>query len=296
MRKNFLIIVLSLFTFNSTHLLSLALKDYNYLGQTKESKSSLDDAKTPDDAHELFVALHGFQLDYKEIFDDPEAKSTESGFMYGFSAAFNTKRSNGLFGAALLQYCKMDEDYDGKRLSGEALTGKSNSSFLRLDATANYSINVEESNFFVIPYIGVSYRIWNRNIMKDVQGGYEEKYSWFTIPVGCELRYVSENYAYGIKAGIGIMIKGEIEVDFSRVQPGIPIITMTLGNKLGYNFSGYFEYFLNKSLGLRFEPYFEYYGFNKSDPTLLAGEGYIYEPESNTHNFGANLGVVFNIW
>ena len=291
--------ILLLFIFNSMILLSLDLKEYSYLSKQKKAPTQWQAFKNSDNADEFFISLHGFNFDYEEISANPVVRNTESGLMFGLSAQYNTKRSNSLFGAALLQVCKMDDDFVGELPDYNPLKGKTNTTLARLDLTCNYSVDIDNNNLFIVPYLGVSYRIWNRDIAKDASKGYKTDCQWVSIPVGFELRSNLKDFTIGFKTGVSIMVSGKADVDFSRFDSSIPSVTLTPGNKLGYNFNYYFEYTISDIVRLRFEQYFEKYGFNKSVPvTLSAGTVPItvQEPEGKTIICGANVGVVFSIW
>lgn len=286
-------VLLSIFLLCSNNAFSYDLKDYSYLSPSSKTSSISKDGYWWDKANELSIALHGFNLNYKETISSVNLENAESGLMVGATVAYNSKRIKSFFQKAFVQFCKMDEDFESSSSTTGKVTGKTNSSFFRVDFTLHYSIDLGSYDLYLIPYLGGSFRLWNREMKLTDSDNPKEITGLLSFPLGCELRTINEYYAAGISAGLNLMVKGFTETK-SAYYDGFS--NEKISNKVGYNVNIYFEYLLSRMFRLRFEPYFEHYGYEKSNLHLIDFTYQDLSADCSFNNFGANLGVVINIW
>jgi hypothetical protein len=138
-----------------------------------------------------------------------------------------------------------------------------------------------------MPFVGIGYRRWDRNILPGSLGGLFESYRWKYAWVGSKLTvYKNGSSSYVLDAGLLKPIQPKLYVDFKQAYNVEPSVFPQ--SKLGFRLQLTSNFALSRSSGLTLEPYYEYWELGRS-PTVTAGAVTLYEPASKTRNVGLNL-------
>jgi hypothetical protein len=252
---------------------------------------------------DLSFGFKTFYLDYKEnIPENPEFKSQERGFLPGLFISTTTNRVNPLYFYINFEYVKGDETYDGGKQSNDTsntitpYTGTTSSAFWQLDLGFRYRFELSE-NIYLIPYLGLSLRNWDRNIAANDPSGIEEVYTWQNVPIGIKFEFpASDRISVLLDLYSNLMYNGTINVLFSQRSYTMSDLKLNLNNLTGYGGGISLNYYMNKNITIFLNPYAEYYGFNKSNIFTQQHQNYItfiYEPSSRTYHYGTRLGATF---
>ncbi|MCX6152834.1 MAG: hypothetical protein NT007_01605 [Candidatus Kapabacteria bacterium] len=237
------------------------------------------------------VNLILFNLNYTEDVTPP-LKSTESGLIKGLNICFSTNKKFSFRVNASLHYSWAEENYDGSTQQGEPLQSKTNSSFFRLNANLFYNIVLLNGRMNFAPFIGYDIRSWDRKL--GGSGGYEEIYSWASVPIGFKSDYqINKKFNIGIIAQVNLMVNGKIKILLSQLKSTNPDIVLTLGNITAFELNLPMSFYINKMITFNFAPYYEQYGFGKSNIFNFTN-GSLWEPSSNTSFFGVKTGLAFS--
>lgn len=140
-------------------------------------------------------------------------------------------------------------------------------------------------NYPVMPYAGLGYRIWGRNIRPTASvSGLFETYHWNYTWLGAKINAYQQG-SLNLMLDIGWLRPINPMMDISgaygnpRLHPrSRDGLRMLLTSRLA----------LNDGVTLVFEPYYEYWKLGRS-PEVISGGYTLYEPASKTKNFGVNL-------
>ena len=139
----------------------------------------------------------------------------------------------------------------------------------------------------IMPFIGIGYRRWDRNILPNSLGGLFESYRWKYAWAGSKFR-LSGDTASGTVLDIGLLkpLNPELKVDFKvtyNVEP-----TVYPEGKLGLRIMSTTHLAFTRHSEMVIEPYYEFWELGRS-PDVTAGSVTLYEPASKTRNLGLNV-------
>jgi hypothetical protein len=138
-----------------------------------------------------------------------------------------------------------------------------------------------------MPFVGIGYRRWDRNILPGTLGGLFESYRWKYAWAGSKLM-VYHDAASSFTLDIGLLkpLRPELLVDFKKAYNVEPMVYPE--SKLGLRVQMNSSFAINRRSSLSLEPYYEYWELGRS-PNITAGAVTLYEPASKTRNIGLNL-------
>jgi len=233
------------------------------------------------EADPFFVGMELFYYDYKEDVPAP-LKSTE----YGFLPAVRAEYEQGFDGLPFLakylcRFAAGNTTYDGSYQDGTPVQLKTDNLFINIDAQIEYEVNTVTGDTVCL-YTGIGYSFWNRGL-----GGsspYDERYSWFHVPIGLKKDYViSPEIEIGFDAALLIMFGGRIEIDIYNTM-----VDLELGNKIGWQIRLPIKYRLDKESILRIIPWYKVSRIGRSN--VWEKDGYtVYEPASETNQVGVRI-------
>lgn len=237
----------------------------------------------------LEFGLMYYYYDYKETFAPPD-KSTESGWLPGIYLGYEYKKPSDVYTRIYGHIAGGDLTYDGTTFSGIPKSFDHSMFFFKFEGDIGYTIPID-SRFLIIPYTGYGYRYWRRGETEVIAGAQfiKEVYTWSYIPVGIKFDYAINNkWNIGASTAVHFMFGGEMKLYASEFNSSLPDVTFDLGNKPGFYLELPIRYKLANNWSILGSLWYEYSEIGKSD--VIYG---LYEPDSETHQYGFNLGVSY---
>ena len=256
-----------------------------------------------------FVELHAatgadFQVgtglmkfDYVEYDNNNVFLDAERGFIPGIIVKLN--RDNGKSYSEWvnsLYYNKIT--YDGQTQSGTPLMSVSDALIIDSHYMSGKKFGTSYGRKQSI-YVGLGYRYWFRNILPgyDNSGnpvaGILEEYSWFYGSLGYTVQFkASRTTQWSFDFRLTHMFNGKMDINFLGFK-NYDNTSVNLGNKLGARLAMPIK--INTSGDSFFvTPYYEIIDIGKSNAVRVYSGGaattsVIYEPRSETRNFGIEL-------
>ena len=248
-----------------------------------------------------------YHYDYKEDITPP-AKSKEIGWLDGLSLMFIYRGIDVISSAPvtpfyerlLFESTSAPTTYDGSiynSATGETSPHKDTTynTFLRIEGDLGYTLRLSKPCDFT-PYSGLGWRSWNRDLGNG-DGAYRELYNWMYLPLGLRFNYRINNVLNAaLDASYRLMFSGNMQVYFSELDSHFNDPIVILGNKPGYKIEAPLSFYF-----FTLTPWYEYSAIGKSNNAdwLYRYEGVnykyaeIYEPASDTHQYGLNLGIQY---
>jgi hypothetical protein len=249
-------------------------------------------------AHRFDLAFVPLYYDYAEELPPP-SKSTEYGWLPGFSAAYT------YWGDAVPVYGLVSFDYAGGSLTYDGsvqdqlgqvspYTSTSPAGVSKLQVRAGYIFKrVGGSAMDLAAYSGYGYHFWSRNIAGGPPTGYLEEYSWSYLPLGVDAEWrFGERWSIGLDLALRFMVSGSIYIE--RPEFGNP--TLTLGNKPGWLISLPVAFSVVRNWAVFVQFGYEASAIGESNPSPPDQNGnYILEPSSSTSQFWISIGGRFQL-
>lgn len=143
-------------------------------------------------------------------------------------------------------------------------------------------------------YTGIGIHNWDRDLLG--ASGYLEQYSWKYIPIGYRSEFKMNDKW---DAAIDVAVKFPVNATLNTSGGTYDSQQFTLGNKPGFKAEIPFTYKMSSQLSLAVTPWYEYSAISQSNtvPLTLNGvsTGWVTdEPNSNTHQYGVDIGVAYN--
>jgi len=230
--------------------------------------------------HTFSVGIGMGHMNYEEDLPSPY-KSELSGNLPSLYMKYTYDRLNSIYFSALVEYSKHDLEYDGTTMDGsQSLSFDDSQEYRRYEGNIGYTFNIAHYAS-ISPYTGLGYRTWDRSTDKDM--GYEEEYKWVYLPVGVKLILeLGNNWRIEPNLAYRLMLDGEMEIKGTGLE-------FDLGNENGWHADVAVKYYFSHHWGIEFTPWYEKMKLGKSNVV----DGY-YEPESDTTQYGINLGVMYS--
>jgi hypothetical protein len=239
---------------------------------------------------ETGVALYYF--DYVEDCPPP-LKSTEEDLILGSYAAYTyAGDENSFFGRLRLEFAYAATAYDGTDQKGTPLKGTTVNGFITGEINLGYQLTSRsKSSFHLTPYSGIGYKFRYRDL-----GSYSEEYSWGYVPLGLLLeKDFGNRWSVALDASLRFMFDGQIKVNFSNYNSGLNNPKGNLGDKTGYKLAMPLIYHVGQQWAIALTPWYEFSALGRCEPFPIIYNGKVigaaYEPDSETHQYGADLGV-----
>ena len=247
---------------------------------------------------EFGMMYHYF--DYKE--DVSPGKSKETGWLPGIFLGWNYNKKNDVYSKVFFEFSYGDTKYEGTDQTGTIPVTFDNDNkqvLFRGEWNIGYNFAVTK-NISLRPYVGYGYRNWSRGETTLRSNGItslKERYYWHYLPVGLSAEYnVGDKFFIEPNVGMRWMFFGEMRAYFSEVDPGYNDPEFKLGNTVGWYAEIPMRYKFSQYWSVVVKPWYEYSTIGKSDTVARTYHGivdsYYYEPDSTTHQYGVNVGLV----
>ena len=246
----------------------------------------------------VFLAADLGYFHYRETEHD-STLDKEYGFLPGFfcsgSFPFRGLILSGSFGFSYTG----SATYDGQTQGGLPLKqGGQREIIWHVEASAGRAIELAArwGMLEFIPHAGIGYRQWIRG--QSGAGDYEEKYTWFYVPVGFSLfpEDLPHSYSIGLDFSLLFPFSAHMKAYLSDVDPAMEDVSFDLPSHPGFRVRLPISYRLSKTKKVQLVPSYTYWSFGQSETNLIHIQGgysmYAWEPESETHRFQVFLGIV----
>jgi hypothetical protein len=143
-----------------------------------------------------------------------------------------------------------------------------------------------------MPYAGIGYRRWDRDILPGSVNGLFESYRWKYLWLGLKQSLIPQRSSFELFLDAGLLkpINPEMHIDFKGTYPVSPVVYPE--SRLGLRLMLASSMALSRNTRITLEPYYEYWKLGRSPSVSTAvstGMLSVYEPASETSNFGINL-------
>lgn len=216
------------------------------------------------------------RFNYAEYKNDGSTFNRELGGIPGLSFRLFQRRSNWEWeGAASYHYGRVG--YNGLDSNGLLYSTRTDESVGDFALRLGYWF---EGGYPVMPYAGLGYLRWDRNIRPASLSGVFESYRWNYAWLGTKIKLYQQNTS-------------NLMLDLGWIKPLSPSIygdayKLSPASRDGIRVMLTSHMALAERMTLILEPYFEYWHFGVSPAVPVTG-GALYEPESRTRNLGVNL-------
>jgi len=259
--------------------------------ETKPYDASATSARIYDTRYSsLEFGIMYYYYDYKEVNEPPPFKSTESGWLPGLYLGYEYKKPSDVYTKIYGHIAGGDLTYDGTTFSGIPKSFDHSMFFFKFEGDIGYTVPID-NRFLIIPYTGYGYRYWRRGETEVIEGApfIKEVYTWSYIPVGIKFDYaINDKWNIGASTAVHFMFGGEMKLYASEFNSSFPDVTFDLGNKPGFYLELPIRYKLANNWSILGSFWYEYSEIGKSD--VIYG---LLEPDSETHQYGFNLGVSY---
>ena len=243
--------------------------------------------------HTFSAGIGMGHMDYEEDVPSPY-KSELSGTLPSLYMKYTYDRLNSIYFSVIVEYSKHDLKYDGTTIDENESFSFDKSfddsqEYRRYEGNIGYTFNIAHYAS-ISPYTGLGYRTWDRSTDKDVVG-YEGEYKWVYLPVGVKLILEpGNNWRIEPNLAYRLMLDGETEINGTGLE-------FNLGNENGWHADVAVKYYFSHHWGIELTPWYEKMKLGKSNVAYGVYENVVYsvyEPESDTTQYGINLGVIFS--
>ncbi len=146
-----------------------------------------------------------------------------------------------------------------------------------------------ETRLPVMPFVGLGYRRWDRDILPATLGGLFESYQWEYGWIGSKVVLANNTTSQHV-LDIGLLkpIQPEMDIDFKGAFNASPRVYPE--SQLGLRVLLTSNMRLTREVYVVAEPYYEYWQLGRS-PMVTQNGIAVYEPKSKTKNVGLNVRV-----
>jgi hypothetical protein len=229
------------------------------------------------------VGVSALRFDYAEFDDNGRVLDKEMGGIPGLSIKLS------------LRQAAWEWETAGSFHGGQVpYTGQTNSGVpynTRTDESIG-DVSIRLGRWFgdrvpVMPFVGIGYRRWDRNILPNSLGSLFESYRWTYVWAGSKIMTYQKGASnFILDVGLLKPVKPELRVDFRNTYNVEPVVYPE--GKIGLRVLLTSNLALSKRAGLTIEPYYEFWELGRS-PNVTDGAVTVYEPASKTRNMGLNL-------
>jgi hypothetical protein len=236
----------------------------------------------------FWIAFSALDFDYTETFDDGSVADTENGLIPGVNLGLSLSQDR-LFAETALSAWSGNVGYHGP---ADTVTAEDLLDWNLLAGAKIY----RHTSTAVDVYAGAGYRYWERGIRStSTLSGLFETYDWWYGLLGLRLTHeAGESVRLGADIRLLRPVDPGIEVEFAS---GFDDKELDLGEKTGVRVALTLENRLDERFRYFISPWFEYWelGRSRTEPLLQDGiiVGTVFEPMSETRNFGVNIGLVW---
>lgn len=229
------------------------------------------------------IGLSATYFDYREFDNTGRVLDTEQGIVPGLSFTLGQRRSDWEWeGIASYQHGQVP--YDGQTNFGNAYSTRTDETITDIALRLGYWLGEDHP---VMPYAGLGYRRWDRDILPGTSGGLFESYRWNYLWLGVKpLLIMHDSSQLALDIGLIKPLRTELRVDFEGAYNIAPILYPQ--GSVGLRVLLTAKRMLSRSTEMTIEPYYEFWELGRSPSVTMSGIT-VYEPDSKTSNFGLNL-------
>jgi hypothetical protein len=237
-------------------------------------------ARAPIKAEVGIAAMH---FKYDEFNNNGRILDTEQGVISGVSLKVGQKISAWEWQGSA-SYYRGRIAYDGQTNLGAPYRTRTDEAISDMALRLGYWVGEHP---LWMPYIGLGYRRWDRDILPNTLNGLFESYRWQYVWLGAKFIALQKGQShYLLDVGLLQPLDPMVYVDFKGTYNVSPIVYPQSNTGLRMMFTA--NHALSANTELTVEPYFEYWELGRS-PTVIGGGIAVNEPASKTNNFGLNL-------
>lgn len=144
-----------------------------------------------------------------------------------------------------------------------------------------------DTRYPVMPFVGIGYRRWDRDILPATLGGLFESYQWKYAWLGTKVALPPSGTAqHMLDVGVLKPVHPEMSIDFKGAYNASPRVYPE--SQLGIRVLITSNMRLTRAVYFVVEPYYEYWKLGRSSVVTQNGVS-VYEPKSETKNVGFNV-------
>lgn len=249
----------------------------------------LSAAERPDATQKtVWLGFSLLDFDYEEFTGNDATANREEGLLPGVTAGASVTRGR-WFAATGISAWSGNVHYDGPV---ETNTDEEIVDWNMLAGREIYRKGRSDIGVFA----GFGYRNWERDINStDTASGLLETYDWWYGMLGVRGAYhFNPATQLRVDACLTRTVNPEIEVQF---EANYDDVKLDLGEKTGSRVMLTLDHRLGDGMKAWISPWFEYWELGRSSTQDLTSNGVVtasvYEPRSETKNFGVNIGVTW---
>lgn len=235
---------------------------------------------------ELSLGLSLLDFDYEEFYDDSSTANMEEGLIPGITSALSVTR-NRWFATTNISVWSGEVDYHGP------VKTKTAEEIIDWNILAGREIYLKGKNEIGL-FAGFGYRNWKRDIQSiPTATGLFEMYDWWYWMLGVRGEYhFSPSTKFRADAYLTRTVNPQIEVEF---ETNFDDVTLDLGEETGNRVILTLDHRPGNTMRVWVSTWYEVWELGRSSTRDLTSSGIVtatvYEPRSETENFGINIGV-----
>ena len=249
----------------------------------------LSAAENPDATQSVvWLGFSMLDFDYKEFTDNDATANREEGLIPGITAGASATRGQ-WFASTEISAWSGNVDYHGP------VETTTDEKIIDWNALAGREVYRKEQGEIGL-FAGFGYRNWERDILSTATAsGLFETYDWWYGMLGVRGAY-HFNSATQLRADACLIrtVNPEIEVQFKTSYDDVKL---GLGSETGSRVRLTLDHRLNESMRVWISPWYEFWKLGRSSTRDLTTKGVVtasvFEPRSETENFGINIGVTW---
>jgi hypothetical protein len=227
------------------------------------------------------IGISAIRFKYDEFSDEGSVLDTETGLIPGLSFRFGQLLSGWEWGS-IVSFHRGRVDYAGQTNLGAPYNTRTEEKISDVSLRLGRWL---DGRYRWMPYAGLGYRRWDRDILPKELNGLFESYRWLYGWVGAKIM-ATEGGMSQLDIGFVRPFSPEMHVDFRGTFNTAPILHP--GAKTGLRVLWASSLTLSDNTQLVMEPYFEHWTLGRS-PVVATGNISVHEPASKTNNIGFNL-------
>lgn len=235
------------------------------------------------DSFNAELGISAMRFKYDEFNDDGRVLDTELGGIPGVSFKLGQHFSDWEW-EGIGSYHRGRVRYTGQTSSGAPYSTRTDERITDIGLRLGRWF---DGGYPWMPYAGLGYRRWDRDILPNTLNGLFESYGWFYGWVGAKIVAMQGEQSQ-LTLDIGLLKPWSpvMHVDFRGTYNVAPVVYPE--SKIGWRMMLTSELKLTGNTQLMLEPYVEYWELGRS-PTVAMGNISVHEPASKTNNIGINL-------
>lgn len=235
---------------------------------------------------DFWLGLSLLSFNYEEFYDDGSTANVEEGLIPGITSGL-TMSQDRWFALTSISAWSGDVDYQGPVNTNTA------EKIIDWSILAGRKIYLREKSEIGL-FAGFGYHNWERDIQSTpITTGLFETYDWWYVMAGVRGGYhLSPSTQFRVDACFTRTLNPRIKVEF---ETNFDDVTLELSEKTGNRLIMTLDHRFNNTMRAWISSWYETWELGRSSTQDLTSSGLatatIFEPRSETENFGVNMGV-----